>query len=77
MEVKHLVIIYLCIELIKFIAAKVLNQQEHLEILREISENNKKANELQANAAKTLAHIATFRCPYIDDCHSDKKEGLV
>jgi hypothetical protein len=73
---EKLIIIYLCIETVKFLAAKVLSQKEHLEILRDISENNKEANELQAEAAKLLSHIATFRCPYIDDCHADKEEGL-
>ncbi len=77
MEAKHFVIIYLCIESIKFIAAKVLNEKEHLEKLGEIAKNQKETAQFMQQAASTLAHIATFRCPYIDNCKSDEKDGAL
>lgn len=68
MDGQKFLIIYLCIESIKFLAAKVLSQKEHLEILRDISKN-------QRQAADTMAHIAAFRCPYIDECKSEEEGG--
>jgi hypothetical protein len=64
MDGMKFIIIYLCIESIKFLAARVLSHKEHLEILRGISENQRETAKFMKQTAEHMAHIATFRCPY-------------